>query len=108
MAYIQHKKHDRKKRGHWSAWSAVAEALAGGILFPIFLQGRGRGFVRLYSFADVLLMSPGFVLSSLDDVAVIRFVNHQGYCIDNVLLNSHIYGQPCIEPVANYFFLTIR
>jgi hypothetical protein len=30
-------------------------ALAGGISFPIFLQGRGRGFAWLYFIVDVLL-----------------------------------------------------
>ncbi len=44
---------------------------------------------------------------SLDDAAVIHFVNHQGCCIGNVLYCLHVYGQPCIEPVVNYFFVAI-
>jgi hypothetical protein len=64
LAYIQHKKHDRKKRGHWSAWSAVAEALAGGILFHIFYKaGEGvlSGFILLLMFIDVAGLCSYFI-----------------------------------------------
>lgn len=55
----------------------------------LFFTRQGKGFI------------------SWDDVVAIRFVNHPGYCIGNVPLNSHTYARPCTEPVANYFSVTI-
>lgn len=43
------------------------------------------------------------VLTSLDDVAAIHFVNRQDCLPGNVRLNSHNDARPCIAPVVNYF-----
>ncbi len=63
---------------------------------------RVGSFLALF-FADVYILSPGFVLSSLGDVAVIRFVNLLSCLPGNVLLNLYIYAQPCIELAVDYF-----